>query len=116
RKGYRKVEDFFAFARERGHVCAWVDTCCDGKKSSVELSEAINRMYTWYEGAGLCFVYLHHITLRADPERSSWVSRGWTLQQLLAPANLLFLNQALKPFFLRKQSARNLVKATGISR
>lgn len=74
----------------------WVDTCCIDKSSSAELTEAINSMYRWYQGAARCYVFLSDVTitthLRSDARalrkalRSSrWFRRGWTLQELIAP-------------------------------
>lgn len=37
----------------------WADTACIDKSSSQELTESINAMYRWYQGAECCYVYLH---------------------------------------------------------
>lgn len=116
RKGFQKVKQFCAFARRRGYAYAWVDTCCIDKKSSAELSEALNSMYRYYEEAGICFVYLYDVVHRADLARSSWFSRGWTLQELLAPTKLLFVNRDWEPLLSRRQSALMVEKRTGIPR
>lgn len=80
----------------------WIDTICIDKRSSQELSEAINSMYSWYHEATECYVYLHDVpqTLLTTPgqfelafKTSSWFTRGWTLQELLAPAILIFCDQ-----------------------
>ncbi|KAK6390534.1 hypothetical protein LTR95_019676, partial [Oleoguttula sp. CCFEE 5521] len=34
-----------------GYEWAWVDSACIDKRSSAELSEAINSMFTWYRNA-----------------------------------------------------------------
>ncbi|KAF2168774.1 hypothetical protein M409DRAFT_65182 [Zasmidium cellare ATCC 36951] len=74
---------------------AWVDTCCIDKRSSAELSEAINSMWYWYSNAEFCVAYLFDV---ADSETSistsEWFQRGWTLQELLAPRNVIFFDQA----------------------
>ncbi|KAH7418662.1 hypothetical protein BKA64DRAFT_691181 [Cadophora sp. MPI-SDFR-AT-0126] len=60
----------------------WVDTCCIDKKNLVELGAAINSMFRWYQNAARCYVYL------SDEEafrKSRWFTRGWTLQELIAP-------------------------------
>ncbi|KAI9639959.1 hypothetical protein NHQ30_011689 [Ciborinia camelliae] len=76
---------------------AWVDTMCIDKTSSAELSEAINSMFAWYRNAVVCYVYLSdvsNIDKRSFPEEkfraSRWFTRGWTLQELLAPAAVVF--------------------------
>ncbi|OQO06342.1 hypothetical protein B0A48_08931 [Cryoendolithus antarcticus] len=83
----------------------WIDTCCIDKRSSAELSEAINSMYRWYGNSQICYVYMDDIdasTLTYDSgrrketcqdlrrllPRSRWFTRGWTLQELLAPAHV----------------------------
>jgi hypothetical protein len=78
---------------------AWVDTCCIDKTSSSELSEAINSMFRWYEQAEICYAYLADVSANDDPmdhgssfAESRWFTRGWTLQELLAPPNLEFFS------------------------
>ena len=73
----------------------WIDTCCIDKTSSAELSEAINSMYAWYRGSEVCYAYLDdvHGPSDYDPEEfraTKWFTRGWTLQELLAPLKLMF--------------------------
>lgn len=95
--GYRKVEQCCIKAFERGLRYAWIDTCCIDKSSSAELSEAINSMYAWYRNAHVCFAYLEDVSVpQSDPtfechlKQSAWFTRGWTLQELLAPSELTF--------------------------
>lgn len=73
----------------------WIDTCCIDKRSSAELAEAINSMYYWYENAHVCYAYLSDVKHgRAGSfEKSEWFTRGWTLQELLAPPRLRFYDQ-----------------------
>jgi hypothetical protein len=84
----------------------WVDTCCIDKSSSQELQEAINSMFRWYQNANKCYVYLSDVecnTPDADSEssrrwkpafrKSKWFTRGWTLQELLAPASVAFYSK-----------------------
>lgn len=88
RAGYRKIIEFCHFARRRGYAWAWVDTCCIDKRSSAELSEAINSMYMWYRMSGECHVLLNDY--RGSFRDCEWFSRGWTLQELLAPEVAIF--------------------------
>jgi hypothetical protein len=70
------------------------------KTSSAELTEAINSMYSWYREAAVCYAYLSDVLTKdgIDIEnrsigsfaKSRWFTRGWTLQELLAPTNVLF--------------------------
>ncbi|KAK3943598.1 hypothetical protein QBC46DRAFT_420065 [Diplogelasinospora grovesii] len=82
-------------ARQHGYEYIWIDTCCIDKSSSAELSEAINSMFKWYETSGLCLVFLADFTESSglDPDslsKSRWFTRGWTLQELLAPPEVKF--------------------------
>ncbi len=96
--GYRKILRCCELAASEGWEYVWADTCCIDKTSSAELSEAINSMYQWYERAKVCYVYLadlhsSHLDGTSRPEifgRSRWFSRGWTLQELLAPSLVVF--------------------------
>ena len=58
---------------------AWVDTCCIDKKSSAELSEAINSMFSWYRDAKLCCVYLadYEAASGQNVDFSSFVASRW---------------------------------------
>lgn len=103
--GYKKIKGSCSLAKSHGFEYAWVDTCCIDKTSSAELSEAINSMFLWYQEATVCYVYLADVPHRhCDDEiptiaqshyfrRSRWFRRGWTLQELLAPAMVLFFDQ-----------------------
>lgn len=52
---WRKVQHTCAQALRDGLEWAWIDTCCIDKRSSSELSEAINSMYTWYRDSNVCY-------------------------------------------------------------
>ena len=52
--GLVKIENFRLLAAQRGFQWAWIGTCCIDKRSSAELSEAINSMYKWYEQSREC--------------------------------------------------------------
>ena len=87
-----KIRNFCRLAAVDGYTHIWVDTCCIDKKSSAELSEAINSMYQWYRDSQMCYIYLNDVSKKntwdatAEEIRSArWFTRGWTLQELLAP-------------------------------
>jgi hypothetical protein len=84
----------------------WVDTCCIDKSNSQELQEAINSMFRWYQNAKKCYVYLSDVECNTpdayseacrgwEPafRKSRWFTRGWTLQELLAPASVTFYSK-----------------------
>jgi hypothetical protein len=91
-----KVRNCCRQAQSDGLEWAWVDTCCIDKSSSAELSEAINSMYRWYQNAEVCYAYLVDVPPR-NPlldekalKESRWFTRGWTLQELIAPREVEF--------------------------
>lgn len=100
KSGYAKLTSSAAYVSSHGFQYIWIDTCCIDKTSSAELSEAINSMYRWYQQASLCFVYLQDVTKQYDGDsaddfyntcrESRWFTRGWTLQELIAPEDVIF--------------------------
>ena len=74
----------------------WIDTVCINKTSSSELDESIRSMYNWYRRASICVTYLSETVDLSDTPHDSWFTRGWTLQELLAPACSVFYNQNWK--------------------
>ena len=97
--GLDKLKGFCKLAKELDYQYVWMDTCCIDKRSSAELSEAINSMYRYYESAKACIAYLsnvHNVREDADFEQSFrhsvWFTRCWTLQELLAPRDVTFYN------------------------
>ncbi|KAF2164564.1 hypothetical protein M409DRAFT_24962 [Zasmidium cellare ATCC 36951] len=91
--GYQKIFAFCEWASANNYDWVWVDTCCIDKRSSAELSEAINSMFSWYRRSGVCVVYLRDTTSATqDFTQDEWFSRGWTLQELIAPHDVQFMN------------------------
>jgi hypothetical protein len=104
--GYRKLGFCGKQAAKDGLDHFWIDTCCIDKSSSAELSEAINSMFSWYQKAEKCYVYLSDVSdsisgsdeessqsWKPDFRRSRWFTRGWTLQELIAPAVVQFFSK-----------------------
>lgn len=92
--GYHKIVQTCEIARTQYQLrWAWIDTCCIDKSSSAELSEAINSMFRWYRDAFVCFAYLADMDENPTSfQRSRWFTRGWTLQELIAPGDLVFFD------------------------
>jgi len=87
-------------APKDGYLYFWIDSCCIDNTNLTELSEAINSMFQWYKEAKRCYVYLSDVpSPSADPawesafRQSLWFTRGWTLQELLAPQDLDFFSK-----------------------
>lgn len=99
KEGFAKVKRAAQLAVQRGLSYIWVDTCCIDKTSSAELSEAINSMYLWYQQSEECYAFLSDVwpsktedwaIPNSSLQRSRWFSRGWTLQELIAPKTVQF--------------------------
>ncbi|KPM45254.1 hypothetical protein AK830_g1265 [Neonectria ditissima] len=100
-KGYAKLRNSAILANDHGYQYIWIDTCCIDKSSSSELSEAINSMYRWYKESAACYAYLSDVMVyesasaaRTDITMSKWFTRGWTLQEPIAPKLLLFYSSS----------------------
>ncbi|KAF8545565.1 HET-domain-containing protein, partial [Imleria badia] len=93
RNGYQKISGSCAQAVKDGLLYVWLDTCCIDKSNSTELGEAINSMYRWYHQSDVCYAYLHDVRDPSEFIESDWFSRGWTLQELIAPRHLKFFTK-----------------------
>jgi hypothetical protein len=125
--GYGKLR-FCAEQAARDEVrFVWIDTCCIDKTNFTELTEAINSMFRYYAHAVRCYVYLSDVqTDGGDPSntmhlwepqfrRSRWFTRGWTLQELLAPASVEFFDSRGNKLGDKQSLERQLHEITGIS-
>ncbi|KAI0672202.1 hypothetical protein C8Q78DRAFT_1125287 [Trametes maxima] len=109
-------------ARQAGYRLIWIDSCCIDKSSSAELSEAINSMYEWYSKADVCYAYLadvsefDDISEGRDSEfwQSKWHTRGWTLQELIAPKRVVFLSDTWDCIGTKMSMASTLKEVTGV--
>jgi hypothetical protein len=119
--GYAKIQKCCEQAAQEGYEYVWIDTCCIDKSSSAELSEAINSMYVWYKNAETCYAYLADLDISnaslEAPEffkKSRWFTRGWTLQELIAPARLEFFDKYWSSFGTKAGRHSDLSEITGI--
>ncbi|KAF2994341.1 hypothetical protein E8E14_003551 [Neopestalotiopsis sp. 37M] len=119
--GYLKIEMTCRQAARDGLQYAWVDTCCIDKSSSAELSEAINSMFNWYKRSTQCYVYLRDLSTTPDPgfneaeiRHCVWFTRGWTLQELIAPSEVKFYNQDWNFCFTKSGACIQLSTITGV--
>ncbi|KAF8555600.1 hypothetical protein OG21DRAFT_844394 [Imleria badia] len=97
----KKLRQFCTTAREDGYRWAWSDTCCIDKETSAILSQSHIAMYTWYEKAAETLVYLADVLSSAELgdlalTKSRWMTRAWTLQELLASKVIRFYNRDWK--------------------
>ncbi|KAH8595108.1 heterokaryon incompatibility protein-domain-containing protein [Bisporella sp. PMI_857] len=125
--GYGKIQFCGEQARRDGLQYFWVDTCCIDKSNAVELQEAINSMFRWYQDATKCYVYLPDVSRpRTDSadgsnedweptfRKSVWFSRGWTLQELIAPASVDFFSEEGELLGNKASLERHICEVTGI--
>jgi tetratricopeptide (TPR) repeat protein len=104
-EGYRKLRFCAEQAAQDGLQYFWIDTCCIDRWDNNERSRAINSMFRWYKNAKRCYVFLSDVSLSATTETpqcsdweasfcaSAWFGRGWTLQELIAPACVDFYSR-----------------------
>lgn len=106
KQGFEKIRFACQQSIKDGLEWMWVDTCCIDKTNNAELAEAINSMFRWYRDADRCYVYLSDVLATSrkrkrggessglswepDFRTSRWFTRGWTLQELLAPTLVHF--------------------------
>jgi hypothetical protein len=127
KEGYQKLCFCAQQAKRNGLNYFWVDTCCIDKSDSSELQEAINSMFRWYQNATKFFVYLSDVECNTSDtnsessrrwkpafRKSRWFTRGWTLQELLAPASVEFFS-AERELLGDKESLKHTIhEITGI--
>jgi hypothetical protein len=105
--GYDKLRFCAERAAQDGLQYFWVDTCCIDKRNNTELGTAINSMFRWYQQAVKCYVYLSDVSVKKRKihdtglqhtwvqafRQSKWFTRGWTLQELVAPQIVEFFSK-----------------------
>lgn len=116
-----KIRGSCKIAKKDGYQYIWIDTCCIDKTNSVELQEAINSMYRWYQESKVCYAYLSDVPAGDDPKcdrstfpSSRWFQRGWTLQELLAPSDMRFYDAGWSCLGTKGDLSQLLETVTGI--
>jgi hypothetical protein len=124
--GYNKIRFCGERAKKDGLQYFWVDTCCINKANHTELSEAITSMCRWYREAAKCYAYLSDVSVGHDSNnqtkqtweaafrKSRWFTRGWTLQELLAPKSIEFYSREGVRLGDRETLEREIHETTGI--
>ncbi|KAI1262634.1 hypothetical protein F5Y18DRAFT_148234 [Xylariaceae sp. FL1019] len=119
KRGFQKVQLLCGQAIKDHIDWAWIDTCCIDKRSSAELSEAINSMFDWYEKSDVCYTYISDQSITESLlslfQDCRWRGRGWTLQELLAPSNVVFYDSRWKFLGTKRGLAPVLSDITGIN-
>lgn len=119
--GWKKIIGCCRLAMGDKMEYVWVDSCCIDKTSSAELSEAINSMFRWYRDAGICYAYLSDVSGPLEKANnkdafrfSKWFTRGWTLQELLAPDDLTFFDMNWQEIGTKEGLRDTIARVTGI--
>jgi hypothetical protein len=119
--GYTKIQFIQQQATAHGLRYFWIDTCCIDRTDSVELSEAIISMFRWYKKARRCYVFLSDVSTGDEGSQlspavweeafshSRWFTRGWTLQELIAPTSVEFFSMEGTRFG-DKKTLENLIQ------
>lgn len=123
---FSKIRGCCTQARADGFEYVWIDSCCIDKSSSSELLEAVNSMFLWYAKAQMCYAYLSDVPAAKAPgglpapfaeaafRKSRWFTRGWTLQELIAPDFVTFYDQDWQEICTKRSLPQLLVSITGI--
>jgi hypothetical protein len=127
KSGYDKIRFCGEQANRDGLQFFWIDTCCIDKSNNTELSEAINSMFRWYRHSIKCYVYLRDVSTTSEASnkssqlpwkqdflKSRWFTRGWTLQELVAPTSVEFFSKEGMQLGDKKSLEREIHKITGI--
>src|SRR5947207_2243471 len=83
-------------------------------------------MFRWYRDAAKCYVYLSDVTtgkhsrsseLFWEPafRQSRWFTRGWTLQELLAPRSVEFFSRSGTRLGSKESLEQQIHEVTGIA-
>lgn len=125
--GYQKIRFCGEQAARDGLRYFWVDTCCIDKSDAIELQKSINSMFRWYKNAAKCYVYLSGVSIPDGKAQNDsnlefelafrtarWFTRGWTLQELLAPPSAAFFSADYKWLGDKLSLERLIHEITGI--
>ena len=124
---FSKIKNFCSFVSRQPDLIGdiewvWIDTCCIDKKSSAELSEAINSMFRWYKNSAICYAYLSSVDTgpwkvqEQQFQQDLWFTRGWTLQELIAPRFVYFLDCQWNVIKEKTELAAEISAITGIGK
>jgi hypothetical protein len=126
--GYRKIRFCAEMAHLDGLRFFWIDTCCINKPNHTELSTAVISMFRWYKNAARCYAYLSDVSIHtgevagrlsrfpweAEFRQSRWFTRGWTLQEMIAPTRVKFFTKEGQPLGEKPLLGEMIQEITGV--
>ncbi|KAF5577854.1 heterokaryon incompatibility protein het-E-1, partial [Fusarium pseudoanthophilum] len=118
-----KIEEFFDVSIPEYAIL--YHTWGDGKVSLQDWADRKNSRFKpgWYRRSAVCYVYLEDVppmTLEECTQPDSafrnagWFTRGWTLQELIAPPNLHFFSSTWTMIATSAELAPSITEITGI--
>jgi len=77
-------------------------------------------MFRWYQNAAACYVYLADVATSSSSSASGmassrWFTRGWTLQELIAPKDVRFYSSTWEFIDTKANMCKLISDMTGIS-
>lgn len=125
--GYKKIYNCCKLAADVGLDYVWIDTCCIVKKDNAqpgedpELSKELASMFRYYRNSQVSYTYLADVSVDEDPtvpksafRNSKWFTRGWTLQELVAPLYITFFDKNWNEIGTKSSLQRVIAEITGI--
>jgi len=117
--GFAKVEGTCKLDASNGYDWVWIDSCCIDKESSADLDKAINSMWTYYTKSNICYVYMADVPdyeagWGISFQESNWFTRGWTLQELIAPVYVEFYAADWSPIGTKLERHEKIAEITTI--
>jgi hypothetical protein len=117
--GFSKVEGACKLAADDGYDWIWIDSCCIDKESSADVDKSINSMWTYYSRSNICYVYMADIRdceagRGISFQKSEWFTRGWTLQELIAPFYVEFYAADWSPIGTKLERHEEIAAITTI--
>ncbi|KAK7462404.1 hypothetical protein VKT23_008003 [Stygiomarasmius scandens] len=132
KNGYAKIQGACRQARTDNLSYIWVDTCCIDQENHHDVVRNIRSMFGYYENTQVCYAYLvdaelgigpgrqldssyhYRAILEGEWESSEWFKRGWTLQELIAPRQVVLFDRNWQRIGTRDQLAHSINAITAI--
>ena len=118
-RGFSKVKGTCQLASDNGYSWVWIDSCCIDKESSADVDKAINSMWAYYAKSNICYVYMADIPdaqagWTISFQNSNWFTRGWTLQELIAPIYVEFYAADWSPIGTKLERYKEIAEITAV--